>query len=77
MVILITEGDHNVISGVEKFINQYKLMTKSHAPSSYYNALHNFGKSVYSYYMLAVTEKMLLLKITLESLSLIGSLFYP
>lgn len=42
----IIEGDHNVLSGVNKFIQQYKLMTKSHAPSSSIAyALHNFGKS--------------------------------
>ena len=42
----LMEGDHNLISGVGKFIKQYKQMMKSHAPNSTLSfALHNFGKS--------------------------------
>ena len=42
----LMEGDHNLISGVVKFVKQYKLMVKSHAPNSSLSyALHNFGKS--------------------------------
>ena len=42
----LMEGDHNLISGVVKFIKQYKKMVKSHAPNSSLSyALHNFGKS--------------------------------
>ena len=42
----LMEGDHNLKSGVGKFIQQYNRMTKSHAPNSTLSyALHNFGKS--------------------------------
>ena len=42
----LMEGDHNLISGVTKFIKQYKAMIKSLAPNSMLAyALHNFGKS--------------------------------
>lgn len=42
----LMEGDHNLISGVTKFIKSYKQMAKSQAPNSAISyALHNFGKS--------------------------------
>lgn len=41
----VMEGDHNVFSGVAKFIKAYQMMVKSHAPNSSISyALHNFGK---------------------------------
>ena len=42
----IMEGDHNIISGVSKFIKAYQMMVKSHTPNSSISyALYNFGKS--------------------------------
>ena len=42
----LMEGDHNLLSGTNKFINSYKQMENSQAPNSALSyALHNFGKS--------------------------------
>jgi len=39
----LIEGDHNLLSGVGKFIKHYQQMTKSHAPNAALAyALHNF-----------------------------------
>ena len=41
----IQQGDHNMISGVTKFLKSYKGMVKSHSPSATISyALHSFGK---------------------------------
>ena len=45
MMDRLQQGDHNMISGVNKFLKTYKSMLKSHSPTATISyALHNFGK---------------------------------
>ena len=45
MMERIQQGDHNMISGVNKFLKSYKGMLKSHSPSAAISyALHSFDK---------------------------------
>ena len=54
----IMEADHNVISGVSKFIKAYQMMIKSHAPNSSIHMLYTtlesqtVSQSFYSFYSL-------------------------
>ena len=45
LVERLKQGDHNLLSGVTKFIKSYRKMANSSGDSAISYALHNFGQS--------------------------------